>query len=105
MDAHPIRPRQHARLLPGDFHAGRFAQAEYFADLVDRIDARRVAELIEIGIARNLDRIRESKLSMRTALFGDMTLEKMVAVTHAATAIVTGIAEAFFQSRQRGHQF
>ena len=68
---------------------GFFPQTEGIAGLINRIDSGRVSILIEKRVARNLDRIGQSKRPVGAAFLCNPTMEIMVAVGDAATAIET----------------
>ena len=67
------------------------AESEHVADRHDLLDAGGVAELVEVGVAGNLDGVLEREFAVGAFFFRDPAAHVFVAVLHAAVA-----GEGFF---------
>ena len=72
------------------------------ADGIDRIDAGCVAVLVEIGIAGNLQRVRQTDRAVAAAFKSDPAVEIMIAIGDAAAAIKLVAADVFPQTGKGG---
>src|SRR5207237_4477062 len=89
MNRHPLRSRHDSWLLAREMNTTLLPQAERVTSLVNRVDSSRVSVLIEKRVARNLDRVGQSKRPMGAAFLCNPAMEIMVAVGDAAAAIET----------------
>ena len=93
---HPLRPGHCALLFIRETKVVFLADAEDFPDPVDGIDPGFVAVLVEKGIARNLERIRQAESAMLAVLVSDPAFEKVIPVLHAAGAVLVVIRQDSF---------
>src|ERR1051326_5284628 len=99
MNLHPLRSRHIATLFPAELQTRFLANAQHLADVVNRLNPRGVTVLIEKGVARNLNRIGKSDVSVRVMLCSNPAREEVVAVAHAAATVVMCVREIFGASQ------
>ena len=89
MDRHPLRPGHDSGLLAGQMNSGLFPQTKCVTRLINRVDSSRISKLIEKRVARNFDRVGQSKGAVDAVFLFNPATEVMVTVSHAAAAIET----------------
>ena len=82
----PLGAGKDARGFAGDGNAGFLAEAEHVADGDDLLDAGGVAELVEVGVAGNLDGVLEREFAVSAFFFRDPAAHVFIAVLNTAVA-------------------
>ena len=103
MNRHPLRSGHDSRLFTSQMNAGLFSKSESIAGFIDRIDSSGIPVLIEKGVARNLDRVRQSKRAMRASFLRNPASKIMLAVGDTAAAVESRVRHIPSQSGEGSH--